>query len=46
VLALVFALDFVRNLNHSIFLHGVRQVYADAAMFLGIEASLLLLYYH
>jgi hypothetical protein len=41
VLALVFALDFVRNLNHSIFTWELGKSYADAAMLLGIEAGLI-----
>jgi hypothetical protein len=41
VLALVFSLDFVRNLHHSIFAWEIGKSYADAAMLLGIEAGLV-----
>ena len=41
VLALVFSLDFVRNLHYSIFKWELGKSYADAAMILGIEAGLI-----
>jgi len=41
VLALVFSLDFIRNLHHAIFNWEVGKSYADAALILGIEAGLI-----
>lgn len=41
VLALIFSLDFIRNLHYSIFNWEIGQSYADGAMLLGIEAGLI-----
>lgn len=40
-LALVFSLDFMRNLSHVIIKWEMGKSYSDAAMLLGIEAALI-----
>lgn len=40
-LALVFAVDLVKNIHHSVFHWIAGEIYTDVVMLIGIEASLI-----